>query len=204
MPVAIPDSLYKNSYPTIEQITRNKLLDAGIRCIDRYGIKKTNIRLIAEESGIARQTVYNYFKNKNELLSQAFQREGEKLGQAAAVHIERFEGAENKFIEAFLFIYENFPKNPILAKVIEPGGDFFSTIGVPDYQYATYGKLVFGQMFEEHPYLKPDADSIAELWIRGIMSFLTMPGPTIKTRDELREFVRCRFLPGLGLKNQQS
>ncbi len=187
------------AYPTQEDITRQKLLDAGVTCIGRYGIKKTNIRLIAEESGIARQTVYNYFRNKNDLLAAAFQREGLKLGEATARYIERFESAEEKLVEGFLYIHEHFPRNPILAKVIEPGEDFFGTVGMTHYPYAMFGEFVFAEVFEEHTYLKPDAESISELWIRNVMSFLSVPGHREKTREELEEFVRTRLLPGVGL-----
>lgn len=191
---------YSQSYPTIEEMTRNKLLDAGIRCLQRYGISKTSIRQIAEESGLARQTVYHYFSNKEGLLLAAFEREGFRLGLAAAGHIARFPDVEDKFVEAFIYIYEGFPKNPILAKVIEPGSDFFHTFGMANYSYAAYGELVFAEVFAEHPYLKPQSDSIAELWIRGIMSFLMMPGPHAKNREELTEFIKLRLVPGLGLR----
>lgn len=193
--------VFGSEYPTVEEVTRNKLMDAGIACISRYGFKKTNVRLIAEESGIARQTVYNYFKNKDALLAEAFTREGIKLGLMAAEHIQQFDCAEDQFVEGFLFIYEEFPKNPILAKVIELGSDFFKTVGLAAYPYSTFGELVFEKLFEEHAYLKPHSDSISELWIRGVMSFLTMPGPSPRSRDELEDFVRLRLLPGIGLKN---
>ena len=194
------ENRFNPPYPTVEDVTRNKLLDAGIRCVDKYGFKKTNIRMIADESRIARQTVYNYFKNKNALLSAAFAREGVNLGLAAADYIEQFEDAETQFVEAFLYIYEHFPQNPILAMVIDPGNDFFGTVGLSDYNYAQFGELVFAKVFDEHAYLKAQADSIAELWIRGVMSFLTMPGPTQKDRRQLEEFVRQRLVPGLRLK----
>lgn len=187
-------------YPTQEEITRNKLLDAGIVCIDRYGIKKTNMRLIAEQSGIARQTVYNYFSSKNELLSAAFFREGVKLGEAAARYVEQFNAAGDKLVEGFLFIHDNFPRNPILAKVIDPGIDFFGTVGLRNYPFAMFGDLVFAQVFADHPYLRPDAESICELWIRNVMSLLTMPGPAVKTPDDIRKYVRERLLPGVGVK----
>ena len=164
------------------------------------GIEKTNIRQIAEESGIARQTVYNYFKNKNALLAAAFQREGIKIGLAAMEHIAQFDSAEEQFIEAFLFAYDNLPKNPILAKVVEPGSTFFHTLGMEQYEYAQYGELVFADVFKKHPYLKAEAESISELWVRGIMSFLTIPGPKKKTREELKTFITLRLLPGLGLR----
>lgn len=186
-------------YASPDEITREKLMDAGIACLSKHGLRKTNMRLIAQESGIVRQTVYNYFKSKYELLSAAFQREGIRLGQDASRHIERFQGADTKLVEGFLFIYENFPKNPILAQVLEPGQDFMGTIGLTSVPFALYGELVFHDVFEEHAYLKPDVETISEFWIRNVMSFLTLPGPEKRDREEMERYVRRCLLPGVGL-----
>lgn len=190
-------------YASPEEITREKLMDAGIACLSKHGLKKINMRLIAQESGIVRQTVYNYFNSKYELLSAAFQREGIRLGEGALRHIERFEGADTKLVEGFLFIYENFPKNPILAQVLEPGQDFMATVGLTSVPFAWYGELVFHEVFEEHPYLKPEVENISELWIRSVMSFLTLPGPEKRDREEMENYVRRYLLPGVGLRELQ-
>lgn len=194
------DILYAGDYPTVEEITRNRVLDAGIRCLDRYGYKKTTISLIAEESGITRQTVYNYFRNKDELLSQAFLREGVRLGVATANYIERFDSVQDKFVGAFLFIYEHFPQNPILMRVLEPASDFYYTAGMSSFSFAEFGELVLADVFQQNDYLRANADSICELWIRSVLSFLTMPGQKTKTRAELETFVRMRLVPGIGLR----
>jgi AcrR family transcriptional regulator len=193
----------RGRYAAPEDITREKLLDAGIACLDQYGLKKTNMRLIAQESGIVRQTVYNYFNSKYELLSAAFQREGIRLGEDASRHIERFQGAEDKLVEGFLFIYETFPKNPILSKVLEPGQDFMGTVGLSSVPFAFFGELVFHEVFEQHPYLRPDIANISELWIRNVMSFLIVSGPDSKTREEMEHYVRRYLLPGVGLQTPQ-
>ena len=183
-----------------DELTREKLMDAGIACLSRYGLKKTNMRLIAQESGIVRQTVYNYFSSKYEVLSAAFQREGIRLGEETARHIERFDDAGTKLVEGFLFIHEHFPRNPILAEVLAPGQDFMGTVGLSTVPFALYGELVFHSVFEEHPYLKPDIENISELWIRSVMSFLTLPGPTTRNREQMERYVRRHLLPGVGLR----
>lgn len=197
----LPASERGAHYPSQEDITRQKLLDAAVFCADRYGIQKTNMRLIAEASGIARQTVYNYFKNKNEVLSAAFYREGVSLGEAAARYVERFASPEEKLVEGFLFIYEHFPKNPILARVIDPGDNFLATVGLSYYPFAQLGGLVFAEVFELQGFESDEAEDVSELWIRNVLSFLTLPSPKRKTRTQLELFVRQRLLPGVGLRS---
>ena len=187
-------------YLAPEEVTRHKLLDAGIACLHRYGLKKTNMRLIAEESGIVRQTVYNYFDNKYDLLSAAFQREGLLLGEATARYIERFDSVEDKFVEGFLYIHDHFPKSPILANILDPKQDFLAKTGLSSVPFSVYGELVFHDVFEQYPYLKPHIEEISELWTRNVVSFLTLPGPRKRTREELESFVRRHLLPGIGLQ----
>lgn len=47
------------------------ILDAAVQVFSRYGVGRTRMGDIASEAGIARQTLYGTFKNKDEILSAA-------------------------------------------------------------------------------------------------------------------------------------
>ncbi len=47
---------------------RQEILDAAIRVFVRYGVQRSSMSDIAEESKVARQTLYNTFANKDEVL----------------------------------------------------------------------------------------------------------------------------------------
>lgn len=47
---------------------RNQILDAATAVFAEKGFHKSTIRAIAQEAGIADGTIYNYFKNKTDLL----------------------------------------------------------------------------------------------------------------------------------------
>ena len=49
------------------------ILDAAYRCFARYGVGKTTMADIATEAGVARQTIYNAYPNKDELLRAVVQ-----------------------------------------------------------------------------------------------------------------------------------
>lgn len=49
------------------------IIDAAIRVFSRYGVKRTTMNDIAEEAGIVRQTLYNVYANKEEILRAAIQ-----------------------------------------------------------------------------------------------------------------------------------
>ncbi|MEM7568938.1 MAG: helix-turn-helix domain-containing protein [Pseudomonadota bacterium] len=49
------------------------ILDAGLALFLRYGVKRTSMNDIAHEAGIARQTLYNAFANKDAVLRATIQ-----------------------------------------------------------------------------------------------------------------------------------
>jgi len=50
--------------------TEEKIRDSAINYFLRYGFKKTSIDEIAEDAGVGKGTVYNYFKNKQDLFTK--------------------------------------------------------------------------------------------------------------------------------------
>src|SRR6478672_2222756 len=54
--------------PADVDAARQRLLDAGEACIDRYGLAKTTVEDIATEAKVSRATIYRYFDNRDELV----------------------------------------------------------------------------------------------------------------------------------------
>jgi len=191
---------YKGDYPTPEEVMKNRLMDSCISCIQQLGMKKTSISDIAAQAGVARQTVYKHFHNKNEILSETFEREGLTFSEEVRHAIEHIDSEEEAFITSFLYVVENFAKNPILAQILEPRNTFLSEVGMKHHNFAEIGQIVFAHIFERNKRLQKDVEEISELWTRNAMSFIAMPSEKEKTPQELRGFVQRRLIPGLDLK----
>lgn len=191
-------SAEKSKYPTTEEIMKNRLMDGCIASIQARGVTKTSIRDIANETGIARQTVYKHFKNKNEILAASFQREGLAFGLEVADYIRDFSDLEDKFVFGFIYVVENFTNNPILAQVVAPGSTFLNDVGMQYFNFADFGKLVYRQVFDQYPKLEKNSEAISELWIRNSLSFISMPGAS-KSKEALEVFIRERLIPGINL-----
>lgn len=58
--------------------TRQKLLDATERLIYAGGICATGMDLIVKSSGVARKTIYRYFRTKDELVAEALSKRDER------------------------------------------------------------------------------------------------------------------------------
>lgn len=186
-------------YPSHDEQVRQRLQDAALACVRELGFNKVSMRHIAERSGLVRQTVYNYYSSKFDLLGEAFLREGTQLALEIADHIRAIDNIEDQFVETFLFLVEALPRNPILALMVEPGNEFLSTIRM-DLPFDQFGQLVFGDVFRSHPALGAQAEEISEYWSRNALSFLTFR-TTERSREELESYVRRRLVPGLRLQD---
>lgn len=199
--MALTTSSRIDRFSGYDEKVRHRLQDAAIACVSELGFSKVRMRDIGDRVGLARQTVYNYYGSKHEVVAAAFMREGMEFAQEIAKHILSFDGLDNKFVEAFLFVLERFPKNPVLALVLDCDGDFLAKAGMSYWLFGDVGRVVFADVFHEFPYLAEQAEEISEYWSRNAMSFLTLRGHNERSREELDGYVRRRLLPGLCLQN---
>lgn len=54
-------------YETVNE-KQQQIVEAAIRVFSRYGVRKTTMNDIAQEAGVVRQTLYNTFASKDEVL----------------------------------------------------------------------------------------------------------------------------------------
>jgi AcrR family transcriptional regulator len=58
---------------------KNKILEASKNLFSRYGLKKTTMEEIAANANIAKGTIYNYYRTKEEIFSEVIKLESETL-----------------------------------------------------------------------------------------------------------------------------
>ncbi len=58
------------------------IVDAATRCFVRYGPKKTSMNEIAQDAGVSRQTLYDLFGNKDELIRASIRQFSDKSHEA--------------------------------------------------------------------------------------------------------------------------
>ncbi|TNF33181.1 MAG: TetR/AcrR family transcriptional regulator [Gammaproteobacteria bacterium] len=194
-PVALP----AEDYPSHDEVVRARLMDAAVHCVHEMGISKVGMRHIAEAAGLARQTAYKYYPNKYDVLADAFMREGLRFAEQLANHINRIEAVDEQFVEAFLFVIDTLPENPVLMLLVEPEDGFIHHLGISYHPFGLFGELAFSQVFNAHPALAAQAEEISEYWARNVLSFLSLSGTRERSREELAGYVRYRLLPGLHL-----
>ncbi|HGG04588.1 MAG TPA: TetR/AcrR family transcriptional regulator [Aliiroseovarius sp.] len=80
---------------------------AALTVFARYGLRKTSMEDVAQEAGISRPALYQYFRNKDDLVGACFDlvtEDGFEQADAAAVH----ETSPAAKVTAFLVAYTTF------------------------------------------------------------------------------------------------
>ena len=60
---------YVSVHETRAQVTREKLLKAAIKLVNRDGMKQLTVRNICDEAGLSTGSFYNLFSGKEDLIS---------------------------------------------------------------------------------------------------------------------------------------
>ena len=68
---------------------RDHLVDTASRLFQRHGYHATGIDRILAEAGVAKMTLYNHFKSKDELILAALRRRDEQFRNAFMRNVER-------------------------------------------------------------------------------------------------------------------
>lgn len=180
--------------------TQNKIIQAAIACVKRWGVEKVNLNDIAKEAGVTRPTVYSYFSNRDEIIQQALLQSAYLFGTKAIKHLQKFETAKERTVEAVVYSLKKLPKEPGLALLKNTDmSNIINNKGLSTPE----GQLILRSLFQiiliEKSLNDDELDEIAEVTARFMLSLLTIKSPKKRNEKELRSFIERRLLPSLGL-----
>jgi AcrR family transcriptional regulator len=184
--------------PKSEIEAKGRVCTAALACLKRQGIEKTTMSDIAKEAGIARPTLYKYFKNIEEVLSTAIDIEAYNFAESVVKHAQQFATIEERIVETIIYVVEELPKDPSLSMIIND--DRAKTLR--DRAFSDEATLVFSEMtaiplLEIRPDLVDQGVEISEIMSRFAISMILFPGKYANDHDGLRALINRRILPGL-------
>ena len=185
--------------PTDPEDARERLMDAAIACLQRYGLEKTGMADIASAAGVTRPTIYAYFTSRDDLLHSALTRAGIALGERLIEHAARFPTPADQVVEAVLFCLREIPNEPGLAVTSRSQADAFGARIALRPASLAIARNALCEIFKQRPELLEEVDEIAEVSIRWMLSLLSVDGPAARAEHELRDLLHRRMIPGLGL-----
>jgi AcrR family transcriptional regulator len=89
--------------------TRERILAAAERCIDRHGIRKTTTDDIACEVGLSRPGVNRYFADGDELLVELISRHGRAMFERVHNSVTATSSLPDQIVETVLHIADHTP-----------------------------------------------------------------------------------------------
>jgi len=100
-----------------------RLLAAAIRCIEKYGLKKTFIDDIAKEAGLSRPTAYRAFLNRKELLEKLAMDRFSKMETELRPHFSKYKTLEEALIKGTILSMQVARKDKTFIDILETLGD---------------------------------------------------------------------------------
>ncbi len=195
----MPTRGWSGQPPANTEQARERLMDAAIACLQRYGLEKTGMGDIAAVAGVTKPTIYNYFASRDELINSALTRAGLALGERLIEHAQRFATPADQVVEAILFCLREIPNEPGLAVTTRNQTDGLGARVALRPASIAIAHSVLEELFRGHPDLLEDVDEVAEILIRWMLSLLALDGPQPRDERELRALLHRRMIPGLGL-----
>lgn len=185
------------------QLDRNgfegRILDAGIRCISRWGVAKTSLDDVAREAGCSRATVYRVFPGGKESVFNAIAtREVERFFAAVAARLARADDVEELLVAGVAEGSRRIREHPALQFLLrhEPG------VVVPPPGTTRMASVVevasaFATSHLERLLPPERARPVAELVVRLVVSYLSFPSGQVDPSNEVaaRDLVRSFVLP---------
>jgi AcrR family transcriptional regulator len=185
----------------------DRILDATLVCLARYGVAKTTLDDVAREAGCARATVYRYFSGKRQLLLTAIERDGDRIigtVDRAATEATTLEDALVAMATtaartltghaALQFVLAHEPE-ALLPAVTFEGGDRFLAATARALT-PTFARFLPSEL----------AERAAEWCTRVFLAYLGADDAPISMTDaeQVRELVHDFVVPGLTVTVSQS
>ena len=98
---------------------KNYILDVAKQRFDKFGFKKTTVDEISRDARISKKTLYENFKNKEDLFVSLFIREALTARKEILKRLKNIEDPLEKIKKFMVFSRDYFKEQPFMVKVLE-------------------------------------------------------------------------------------
>jgi TetR/AcrR family fatty acid metabolism transcriptional regulator len=101
-----------------KKVKRQLIIDAAIEVFSRNGFQNSTISQIARKANVAEGTIYQYFKNKEDLFFSIPIDKTKEFYNELELHLEGIHGAENKIRKFVWYYLYHLQENPEYARAL--------------------------------------------------------------------------------------
>jgi AcrR family transcriptional regulator len=191
------DAPWSHEVPPTE--SRDRIIAAASRCLARSGLERTSISAIAREAGVSRQTIYNHFETKQEIIEEALETAASNAAERINAAAKTNTSAAGFVVELCMSSIDEYTRNPAISPVIPllQGEDARQSVLAP------HGLAVARHFVEPIlsyvPDRKPDLDEMTETLLRFVLSLMTLQSDITRSPDALRRYLHRVLVPAMGL-----
>jgi len=100
------------------KVKRQLIIDAAVEVFSRNGFQDSTISQIARKANVAEGTIYQYFKNKEDLFFSIPIDKTKEFYNELELHLEGIHGAENKIRKFVWYYLYHLQENPEYARAL--------------------------------------------------------------------------------------
>ena len=169
---------------TKPRATREKVAAAAVICFEKYGVSRTKMSDIAEQMGVARQTVYRMFETRFELLEYIAAERVEVLADKLRNVVEKEETLRGALARGLPLSIELGRNDHLLTEIIQEGGD-------EHFKIFTFGgdprvHKIMLDVYREHIEEARAKDQLSTIATNEeIIDWLNMVGSILNVRSDL-------------------
>lgn len=97
---------------------KRAIIDAAIRCFERFGPQRTSMSDIADEAGISRRTLYRVFDDRQALVEQLLFRRLMALGTTVRQRLDTYTDVEDALIDGSVYSVEVGESDTLFVEVV--------------------------------------------------------------------------------------
>jgi AcrR family transcriptional regulator len=185
--------------PADDAEARERIIEAAMRCIDRYGPGKTGLSDVATELGVTRQTVYRLFPSTEDLLLTVAAAAADTFVDRMVDRVRDLADPAEMLVECLAFTLERLPAERYLSMLFAPARRASFTSKITSSTGFDLTSALLSRLPVDWPALgiaQRQRDELAEIYLRTLQSFTIDPGPP-RSGSQLRAFLRNWLAPAV-------
>ncbi len=183
--------------------TIDRILDATLRRLEQHGLRRTTMDDIAQEAGLARPTLYEYFSNKGAIFSAAVGRELDRFLTSLEQRVDGVGTVEDRLVQMATSALVELRGHRLLQRLLATEQEAlmpFVTADAPGlavgYEWAS--RQIAAASGDSEP--REEHRRLAEMVIRVMHSLVLSPASSFElaTRAEIERWARQWLSPWIA------
>lgn len=178
------------------------ILDAALHEFLAYGLRRTNVDVVAKRAGVSRATLYRRFDGKDALVQAVLVRECRRFFTSVAAATDGLSTVEERLVEGFVVGVRYAREDPLMNRLLASDPEallpYLTVNGVLVVSVARDFLVQQGEAHGDLPVVDGRTPAgVAELFVRLAISFTLTPQSAIPldTDAEVRAFARSYLAP---------